>query len=49
MSGTKAELVRVEEKTAYNMGGPETPEVGQVDALLSPAEEKQLLRKIDFQ
>ena len=49
MSAAKTELTHVEEKHTSNMGSPEASEAGEVSALLSPSEEKRLLRKIDIQ
>lgn len=49
MSGTQAELTCLGEKNAYEMAQPEVVESGQVEILLSAAEEKRLLRKIDLQ
>lgn len=49
MSATKEDTVHIEEKHTYNMGAPEASERGDESVLLSPAAEKRLLRKIDFQ
>lgn len=42
-------MSEIKTETACVMARPEILENGQVDVLLSPVEEKRLLRKIDLQ